>query len=424
MRKQRSASRELPFQWLPDQLNRDRDEHQIALAGEMFRRGLAHLSRRREVNKPVGDVNRRARERAGLDGACPHRGGKNLVDRVGRRLHAVLIMTGIRCVCVPSIADAFARALRHRSTLISSPDTTAYRLFDGAGDNVPGVYVDRLGPAAILSVYDDARWPDVTVSEAANLILDATRDVGVASVYVKRFIKDRSRLGGRPPAESTSATPRAGVAQPEALTVAEHGVEFEVRPYDGFSTGLFLEHREHRRALAERGVKRALNLFAYTCAFSVPLAAAGAHVTNVDVSARYLDWGRRNHALNGLDAAQVRYARMDAMAYLAYAARHAHERFDLIVLDPPTFGAGNSRRGIKPWKATSDYPKLIAAAAGVLTAGGRIFAGTNARELATDGALKAMIEDAVGKVRWESLPPWPKDVRERGRVAAALFTPR
>lgn len=289
---------------------------------------------------------------------------------------------------------------------------------------MPGVYVDRLGPAAILSVYDDAGWPDDAVSAAADAVLDGGREIGVASVYVKRFIKDRSRLGGRPPVESTSATPRAGVAQPEALTVSEYGAHFEVRPYDGFSTGLFLEHREHRKALAEGGVTRALNLFAYTCAFSVPLVAAGAHVTNVDVSQRYLEWGRRNHALNALDDTHVRYARMDAMAYLAYAARHAHERFDLIVLDPPTFGAGNSRRGIKPWKATSDYPKLLSAAAAVLTRGGKIFAATNARELAGDGALKSMIEDTLGKVRWESLPSWPKDVRERGRVAAALFTPR
>ncbi|HWI20849.1 MAG TPA: class I SAM-dependent methyltransferase [Vicinamibacterales bacterium] len=323
-----------------------------------------------------------------------------------------------------TFADAFARARAHRSSLLSSTTTTAYRLFDGAGDDLPGVYVDRLGPAAVLGVYDDARWSEEAVSAAAATVLEATRDIGIESVYVKRFLKDRSRLGGKPPAESTSHTPRAGIRQPEALTVYEYGVGFEVRLFDGFSTGLFLEHREHRRALAERGATRALNLFAYTCAFSVPLAAAGAHVTNVDVSARYLEWGKRNHALNGLDESRVRYSRMDATAYLAYAARHAHERFDLIVIDPPTFGAGNSRRGVKPWKATADLPKLIAAAAAVLRPGGQIFASTNARELAVDGELTSMIEATLGRVRWESLPPWPKDVRERGRVAATLFTPR
>ena len=323
-----------------------------------------------------------------------------------------------------AFADAFARSVSHRRALIDSHITTAYRLFDGAGDGIAGVYVDRYGPAAILNVYDDARWSDETVSEAAHAILDQVSADGVDAVYVKRFIKDRSRLGGKAPAESTSSTPRAGTPQPPSLTVEEYGVRFEVRPYDGFSTGLFLEHRDHRRALAQRGAARALNLFAYTCAFSVPLASSGAHVTNVDVSSKYLEWGRRNHELNDIDMATVRFSRMDAMAYLNYAARHEHERFDLIVIDPPTFGAGSARRNVKPWKATTGYPKLLAAAARVLTPSGAIFAATNTRELADAAVFKGMIEDALGRVQWEKLPPWPQDLRERGRVAAALFRPR
>jgi 23S rRNA (guanine2445-N2)-methyltransferase / 23S rRNA (guanine2069-N7)-methyltransferase len=211
--------------------------------------------------------------------------------------------------------------------------------------------------------------------------------------------------------------------QPDTLTV-QYGVRYEVRPFDGFSTGLFLEHRERRRALAQQGRTRVLNLFAYTCAFSVPLALAGAHVTNVDVSARYLEWGRRNHALNGVDSALVRYARMDAMAYLAYAVRHQEQRFDLIVLDPPTFGAGSSRRGVKPWKAAAGYPALLAAAARVLTRDGVVFAATNTRDLAVTGSLRRLIESALGPVRWRPLPAWPKDFREQERVAAVLFTPR
>jgi len=324
----------------------------------------------------------------------------------------------------PSFADAFAKSCTHRQRLIDSHTTTAYRLFDGAGDGIAGVYADRFGPAAILNVYDDARWRDDAITTAARAILDRLRDDGVESVYVKRFIKDRSRLGGKAPAESTSPTPRAGIEQPETLTIDEYGVRFEVRPYDGFSTGLFLEHRDHRRSLAERGVKRALNLFAYTCAFSVPLAKSGAHVTNVDVSARYLEWGQRNHALNGVDMASTRFKRMDAMAYLNYASRHPEERFDLIVLDPPTFGAGNSRRHVKPWKAIADYPTLIKAAARVLSRDGAIFAATNTRELADDRTFRQMIQHAIGKVTWEQLPPWPIDVREKGRLAAALFKPR
>jgi 23S rRNA (cytosine1962-C5)-methyltransferase len=308
--------------------------------------------------------------------------------------------------------------------LIEGGSCTAYRLFDGAGDGTAGIYVDRLGPAAVLNVYDDARWSERQVDEAAHAILARLHANGVQAVYVKRFSKDRSRLGGKPPAESTSSKPRAGITLPESLVVDEYGRRFEVRPYDGFSTGLFLEHRDHRRALAERGVASVLNLFAYTCAFSVALASSGAQVTNVDVSARYLDWGRRNHDLNDPGASAVRFRRMDAMAFLDYAARHEAERFDLIILDPPTFGAGNPRRNVRPWKAMADYPKLLAASVPALSPGGIIFAATNTRELAAGLNFRRMIEGSLGAVDWETLPPWPIDVRERGRVAAALFRPR
>lgn len=322
-----------------------------------------------------------------------------------------------------SFTEALARACARRGALMRDTHLTACRLFDGAGDGLSGVYVDRYGPAAVLIVHDDSGWRDAVVSDAARAVLDALAPTGLEAVYVKQFTRDRSRLGGRAPKEATSPTPRAGVPQAETLVVEEHGVHYEVRLYDGLSTGLFLDHRDHRRVLAERGAARVLNLFAYTCAFSVPLAAAGAQVTNVDVSARYLEWGRRNHALNRLDAAPVRYARMDSLAFLHYAARHAEQRFDLVILDPPTFGAGDSRRGIKPWKATTGYPTLLAAAARALTPNGRIFAATNTRELADGATLRRMVESSLGRVTWESLPPWPVDVRERGRVAAVLFRP-
>ena len=322
-----------------------------------------------------------------------------------------------------AFADVFRQSCARRDALIQTPHLSAYRLFDGAGDGIAGVYVDRYGPAAVLNVHDDSEWSDAVISDAARAVLDTLAPTGLEAIYVKHFTRDRSRLGGRAPAEATSPTPRAGAPQPESLIVEEHGVRYEVRLYDGFSTGLFLDHRDHRRALAERGAARVLNLFAYTCAFSVPLAASGVHVTNVDVSARYLDWGRRNHALNGLQAAPVRYARMDSLGYLHYAARHAEERFDLVILDPPTFAAGDGRRGIKAWKATTGYPALLAAAARVLTPGGRIFAATNTRELADGPAFRHMVESSLGRVVWDRLPRWPVDVRERGRVAAVLFKP-
>jgi 23S rRNA (cytosine1962-C5)-methyltransferase len=207
--------------------------------------------------------------------------------------------------------------------------------------------------------------------------------------------------------------------------VQEYESRFEVRLYDGHSTGLFPDLREHRRALSQRKPQRVLNLFAYTCAFAVPLAAAGARVTNVDVSARYLEWGRRNLSLNSFNAPpSARFFRMDAFEYLAYAARRGEERFDLVILDPPTFAAGDRRRGVKPWKAVEDYPALVQATLSVLAPGGLVFAASNTRELAGAGALARLITNALGYApAWQPLPAWPVDVSEAGRVAAVLLKP-
>lgn len=323
-------------------------------------------------------------------------------------------------------------ALERRRPLLESADVTAYRLVDGAGDRLAGLYLDRYGPAVVLSVYDDAALEEQAVTEVAAATLEQLAPHGVESVYVKRVARDRSRLGGQAPEESRQAQPRAGVPQPETIVVREYDARFEVRLYDGFSTGLFLEHREHRRARASWGPPsggpasqpgRVLNLFAYTCAFAVPLALAGAHVSNVDVSARYLAWGRRNLELNGVPPERARFSRMDAFQFLAWASKRSAERFDLIILDPPTFAAGDAREKRKPWKAVTDYPALVRAAAQVLAPGGRIFAASNTRELASVETLQALIERALDRPpTWQPLPDWPVDVREEGRVAAVLFT--
>jgi len=321
-------------------------------------------------------------------------------------------------------AELLDAAWRRRAPILEDGEVTAYRVLDGSGDGVPGVYLDRYGPAAVMNVYEDARLAQTSVTAAAQLTLDVLAPAGIEAVYVKLFARDRSRLAGRSPDELRAAAPRAGCKQPESLVVREHESRFEVRLYDGHSTGLFLDHREHRRALSERRPPRVLNLFAYTCAFAAPLAAAGARVTNVDVSARYLEWGRRNLALNGLDPSAARFFRMDAFEFLAYAARHPEERFDLVILDPPTFAAGDRRRGVKPWKALDDYPALVQAALRVLAPCGSVFAASNTRELGGTGALARLVTKALGSApAWQPLPPWPVDVRESGRVAAVLFTP-
>jgi len=118
-----------------------------------------------------------------------------------------------------------------------------------------------------------------------------------------------------------------------------------------------------------------LNLFAYTGAFTVAAAAGGARATvTVDVARAALAWARRNLDAIGADPAAHVVVEADVFPWLKAAAR-AGERFDLILLDPPSFATTKKSR----FSAESDYAELAALALGVLAPGGRLLACTNHR---------------------------------------------
>ena len=329
------------------------------------------------------------------------------------------------------LRGALPRALERRRELVAAGRTQAFRVFSGEADGIDGVYLDVYGEGAVLIVYEGRapRGFDVPAEGAA--ALDGLRHLGVRAVYLKPFAKDRSRLGGELPACVTEATPLAGDAMPESVLVRELDWTLEVRLYDGLSTGLFLDQRENRGFVASWAAARArdgaapsvLNTFAYTCAFSVAAARGGAVTTSVDVSGRYLDWGKRNFAHNGIEAGVHRFAKMDTFEFFGYA-RRKKLMYDMIVLDPPSFAAGSKRKGIRPWSSVADYARLVGEAAGLLNRGGVILAATNTQELCRPGRLEREIVKGLGRLpRWTELPGAPIDfARERERFAARAFS--
>jgi 23S rRNA (cytosine1962-C5)-methyltransferase len=333
------------------------------------------------------------------------------------------------------VMELLAKAVGHRRALIASDLTQSYRVFSGAADGIDGLFIDVYGVGAAVAMYEGRIPRSLEPHKLCELVLGALRPTGVRAVYLKPFPRDRSKIGGELPAVVTARAPEAGEPLDEALVVREHTWKLEVRLYDGFSTGLFLDQRENRAFVARtveqmrrsRGAGEAvtvLNTFAYTCAFSVAAAMAGAVTTSVDVSARYLDWGRRNFVHNGLDPAIHRFAKMDTFEFLEYAARKGL-RYDLIVLDPPSFASGNKRKGIRPWSSVADYCKLVTAASGVPNRKGLILASTNTQELCKPGRLDREITRGLGEEpRWHKLPAPPADFeREQERFAARAFTP-
>ncbi len=334
-----------------------------------------------------------------------------------------------------SFVDLLEAAIARRKPLIESRRSQAFRAFSGVSDGLDGVFVDVYAQGATLIVYEGRPPRGFDPSSAAATALRALSPLGVRAVYLKPFARDRSRLGGELPPIVTDPVPAAGEPLPEAIAVAELSWKLEVRLYDGLSTGLFLDQRENRgwvhqwcfdRARASGQAPRILNTFAYTCAFSVAAATAGALTTSVDVSPRYLDWGKRNFTLNGLDPAsgEHRFARMDTFEFFNYARRKGLA-YDLIILDPPSFAAGSKKKGIRPWSAVEDYGRLVREAAALLAPRGVILASTNTQELCRPGRLEREISKGLGHdPRALKLPDPPIDfARDRERFAARAFVP-
>ncbi|MBK3748557.1 bifunctional 23S rRNA (guanine(2069)-N(7))-methyltransferase RlmK/23S rRNA (guanine(2445)-N(2))-methyltransferase RlmL [Stutzerimonas balearica] len=171
-------------------------------------------------------------------------------------------------------------------------------------------------------------------------------------------------------------------SQGQFLEVAEGGVKLLVNLTDYLDTGLFLDHRPLRLQIQrEAAGKRFLNLFCYTATATVHAAKGGARsTTSVDLSKTYLDWARRNLALNGFSERQ-RLAQGDVMAWLA----EDRGEYDLIFIDPPTFS--NSKRMEGVFDVQRDHVALLDLAMARLARGGTLYFSNNFRKFVLDEGL-------------------------------------
>ena len=199
-------------------------------------------------------------------------------------------------------------------------------------------------------------------------------------------------------------------AQARFHVVTEGGLRFRVNFEDYLDTGLFLDQRTTRARLrdAARG-KRFLNLFAYTGAATVYAAAGGAaSTTSVDLSRTYIEWGRRNLALNALTGEAHAWVQADCREWLTDAARGS-QRFDLVFLDPPTFS--NSKRMQGVLDIERDHPELIDACARLLAPQGLLLFSTNAQRF----RLQEQLAERY-KIRDLSAATLPRDFERNPRI--------
>src|SRR6185436_6201057 len=240
--------------------------------------------------------------------------------------------------------------------------TTAFRLVNEGGDGLRGMAVDVYGRHAVVHFYGAPFDDDASRRRALEEVLR----LGFDGVYMKVRPKQANLLVDTRRDDLAPARAVLGEDAPDPLVVTELGVPFAVRLGDGLSTGIFLDQRKNRelvRSLAPGA--RVLNLFAYTCGFTVAAALGGAARTvSVDASLAALERGRANLALSAVpEAGRHAFVADDAFRWI----RRAKERFDLIVLDPPSYASTKSSR----FSTGDDYGALASTVLALLAPGGR-----------------------------------------------------
>ena len=279
---------------------------------------------------------------------------------------------------------------RHLGKWARREGVTCWRVYDRDIPEVP-LTVDRYDDALVINDYreferaDAEAWLDAAVAAV-------TAALEPAEVFVKR----RERLAHHGAGQQYERQAERGAWR----TVGEGGHRFRVNLSDYVDTGLFLDHRITRARVAAEPARTMLNLFGYTGAFSVYAAAAGMQTTTVDLSNTYLEWAAENLALNGLAGEIVRD---DAREFLA-AARRRGRRWDVVVVDPPTFS--NSKRMDGTWDVQRDHAALLDDVLAVCS--GAVWFSTNRRRFALELSDPSL---AVADMTRATLPPDFRDPR-------------
>jgi 23S rRNA (cytosine1962-C5)-methyltransferase len=243
-----------------------------------------------------------------------------------------------------------ARAFRESLKI----DATAYRLVHGEGDLLPSLIVDRYGDYLVVQTLSqgvERLLPTIT-----GLLVELVAPRGILA---RNDVKVRALEGLEPRVEVLHGE------VPATIAVHEGPIEYDVDPWKGQKTGLFLDQRENRVAALQYARGRLLDCFSYHGGFALRLAARCDDVTAIDISADAVARIAANAARNHLP--QVHACEANAFDELRRLEREG-ERFDTIVLDPPAFA---KNKASVP-KALSGYRDINLRALRLLEPGGTL----------------------------------------------------
>lgn len=234
-------------------------------------------------------------------------------------------------------------------------DTNACRIVASEADGLPGLIVDLYDTTAVV------QFLTLGMENLREEVLE-----GIRSTLEPEAIYERSDAPSR---QIEGLEPRTGwIGNPGAAVVEVHEgrVRYRVHFEQGHKTGLYLDQRDNRMLLASLGLgRKALDVFCYEGGFGLHLALSGAKVVGIDAQADAIARAEENRRINGLTEAQLSFKTANAFDELKHLER-SQERFDLVVLDPPSF----VRKKDALEGAVSGYKELILRSMKLLQEGG------------------------------------------------------
>ncbi|MUK38093.1 methyltransferase domain-containing protein [Aliivibrio fischeri] len=199
--------------------------------------------------------------------------------------------------------------------------------------------------------------------------------------------------------------------------VEESNLKYQLELKKNQNMGIFLDMRYGRKWVQTHSEgKSVLNLFAYTCGFSVAAIAGGAtQVVNLDMAKASLGRGRDNHRLNQHDLSKVKFLGHDI--FKSWGKIKKLGLYDLIIIDPPSFQKGS-------FALTKDYQKILRRLPSLLTETGEVLACVNSPAVSTDFLIDGMAEEAPELKFVERLdnPPEFSDISPESGLKVMRFT--
>ena len=263
-------------------------------------------------------------------------------------------------------------------------DISCYRIYDAdlpdfsvAIDRYDGVWKSEGESCLIVAEYQAPKSIDPEKAEARfrDAVAIASAVSGIPSGRVFAKTRRREKGGGQYVDQQKDGY---------LMYTQEAGNVLEVDMGSYLDTGIFLDHRVTREMVGGMAEgKRFLNLFSYTGTCTVHAAVGGAASTlTVDLSQTYLDWAKRNMALNGCEGPEHRFERADVLQWMVNAVKQGRQ-FDLIFVDPPTF-SNSKAMGKNTWSVQRDHVRLLSHVVRLLAPGGVAVFSCNLRNFKPD----------------------------------------